>query len=110
MECGHIFHPACILKWLLIQEKCPVCRQVDPFIDTAQLQQAQRPPRLDRMQLSGRIQHRDVQRRAGMEAEPMSFMWRRVGMGMEQEVPLEWQVGRQRNQLDDSLGMPQESE
>jgi hypothetical protein len=57
MDCGHLFHPTCILKWLLIQEKCPVCRQTDPFLDIAQLQAALRPP-----QLAGHIHHRDMLR------------------------------------------------
>ena len=56
LDCGHLFHPACILKWLLIQEKCPVCRQTDPFLDTARLQAALRPAR---PQLPGHIHHRN---------------------------------------------------
>jgi hypothetical protein len=26
LECGHIFHPTCLNKWLKTQQKCPTCR------------------------------------------------------------------------------------
>lgn len=25
-RCGHVFHPACILRWLMQNGSCPVCR------------------------------------------------------------------------------------
>lgn len=26
LECGHIFHKKCIIKWLLKNQNCPLCR------------------------------------------------------------------------------------
>lgn len=27
LECGHLFHPKCIRKWVRKKQCCPVCRQ-----------------------------------------------------------------------------------
>lgn len=33
LTCKHRFHASCIYTWLKINDKCPICRKVDPFID-----------------------------------------------------------------------------
>lgn len=27
IECGHVFHGKCVIKWLRFNETCPICRQ-----------------------------------------------------------------------------------
>ena len=33
LKCSHQFHYSCLFRWLKMNERCPICRSVDPFID-----------------------------------------------------------------------------
>ena len=30
-KCGHVFHKTCLVKWLIIDNVCPICREESPI-------------------------------------------------------------------------------
>lgn len=55
LSCSHQFHSACIFRWLQQNEKCPICRSIDPYLDLALIPPRQQDQQSESRQLYNRM-------------------------------------------------------